>query len=297
MKKALLCVLTLICIIGIFTLSGCKSGGEKKLDEKSEIVSVSLTLNDGYTTELNKDDCEFIKEQILSLGEFVDDSKILVAKKWDYEYDYLFKVTFTKKKLFKKTETTLYYRFGTTGIYTDSGGKKSERRFENEWTYLTAVGARRITDTTDERAAAIRARMDGGIGYAPRAYGGTTDERAAAIRARMDGLVSAERTARYEKIKQSFSNSGYSVRELDETELFSFENPFETGTYLVPDASAGFEASKSEGGSFRVYFCDAKTAKKLCDTLYSSYSSYSDVFFGVCTDPDSIGILKEVFAI
>lgn len=271
MKKALLCVLTLICIIGIFTLSGCKSGGEKKLDEKSEIVSVSLTLNDGYTTELNKDDCEFIKEQILSLGEFVDDSKILLASRWDYEYDYLFKVTFTKKKLFKKTETTLYYRFGTTGIYTDSGGKKSERRFENEWTYLTAVGARRITDTTDERAAAIRARMD--------------------------GLVSAERTARYEKIKQSFSNSGYSVRELDETELFSFENPFETGTYLVPDASAGFEASKSEGGSFRVYFCDAKTAKKLCDTLYSSYSSYSDVFFGVCTDPDSIGILKEVFAI
>lgn len=271
MKKTLLCVLTLICIIGIFTLSGCKSGGEKKLDEKSEIVSVSLTLNDGYTTELSKDDCEFIKEQILSLGEFIDDSKILVASKWDYEYDYLFKVTFTKKKLFKKTETTLYYRFGTTGIYTDSGGKKSERRFENEWTYLTSVGARRITDTTDERAAAIRARMD--------------------------NLVSAERTARYEKMKQSFSNSGYSVRELDETELFSFENPFEPGTYLVPDASAGFEASKSEGGSFRVYFCDVKTAKKLFDTLNGACSCYSDVFFGFSRDSSLVPFLKEVFDI
>lgn len=269
MKKALLCVLTLICIIGIFTLSGCKSGGEKKLDEKSEIVSVSLTLNDGYTTELNKDDCEFIKEQILSLGEFVDDSKILVAKRWDYEYDYLFKVTFTKKKLFKKTETTLYYRFGTTGIYTDSGGKKSERRFENEWTYLTAVGARRITDTTDERAEAIRTRMD--------------------------SVVSGERRARYEEIKRAFQSNGYSVRDLAEEELFSFDNPFEPDTFLVPDAKFGFEAVNSAtGDSCRLFYCDAENAEKMFNSLGGNYSCYSDVFFGFCYNASTLPFLKEV---
>ena len=108
--------MTLICIIGIFTLSGCKSGGEKKLDEKSEIVSVSLTLNDGYTTELNKDDCEFIKEQILSLGEFVDDSKILVAKKWDYEY---------KFRKGGKTLCAFYFKNNTLGFMIIFG--KDER--------------------------------------------------------------------------------------------------------------------------------------------------------------------------
>lgn len=271
MKKTLLCVLTIICIFALIALPACKSGGEKKLDEKSEIVSVSLKLNDGYTTVLNEADGEFIKEQILSLGEFIDDSKILVASKWDYEYDYTFKITFRQKKLFKTTETVLYYRFGTTGIYTDSSGKITERRFDNEWTFLTSVGARRIADTTDERAAAIRERMD--------------------------SAVASERKARYDEMKQVFSDYGYSVRELGGNELFSFENPFETGTFLVPDASAGFEAKKSESDCFYVYYCDVKTAKKLFDTLNGACSCYSDVFFGFSRDPSLVPFLKEVFDI
>lgn len=270
--KKFFTVVCLICMLaGAMTLSACGFDSPTSLEDDSQITAIKLIYNDGYAVDLSESDIAFIKEQILSVPDFQADSKILVQSRWEFEFDYTFRITTMRKQFFKKVKTEFVYRFGTTGIYTDGSGKESKTRYENEWTYYTVVNSRRIANTTDDRAAAIRERLD--------------------------AIVNGERQSKYDAIKSQFISEGFTLRELNGAELVSFPDPNSESAFIVVGAIQGFEAVKeSTYESYKIYYTTVENAKDAYYELSGTNCRHNDVFFGYGFIADNDSILNRIFA-
>lgn len=271
MKRFFAFMCMVFMLAGAMTLSACGFDSPTSLEDDSQITAIKLIYKDGYTVDLSENDIAFVKEQILSVPNFEADSKILVQNKWKFEFDYTFRITAIRKQLFKKVETEFLYRFGTTGIYTDGSGKESKTRFENEWTYYTIANSRRIANTTDERAAAIRDRLD--------------------------AIVNGERQRKYDWMKSEFLSNGFELRELNGAELVSLPDPNNEDEYIHVGATKGFEAVKtSTYENYKIYYTTVENAKKAFDRLSGTDCRKNDTFFGYGFIAGTDNILHRLFA-
>lgn len=266
MKKRLLIFCVVVVVISVcVSFSACRFDSATSLEKDSEIKAVELIYKDGYTIQLDKEGADYIANTIKAIPEFSQDSKILVNNRWEYEYDYTFRITFMRKQFFKKVETTIAYRFGTTGIYTDNSGKQNKRYFENEWTY-TVAGARKIADTDKEKSKEVRAYLD--------------------------NLASTQREDKFSQIKKTFLDEGYTLRDLEGAELNIVSRP-DSDEFISLYASKGFEAN-NEKGTYYVYFADREKAEDF-KAQFSAFGGYSnDVFCGYGSQ-DGKALISKLF--
>ena len=118
MKKTALAALCLILSLCALALTACDSASDR-INEDSEILSVSVTAADGFTFELDDAQTEFVTSVLLRTSEFESDPKTSIIG-WEFAYDYKIRFTVLKRKfLFKKEEQTLSYAFGTTKSRTN----------------------------------------------------------------------------------------------------------------------------------------------------------------------------------
>lgn len=271
MKKIVLATLLAVLTVCAFTLTAC-NGDSDRLNEDSEIISATVTALDGYKFELNAEQASFVADKILRAGEFESDSRTsLVGWEFDYDYRLTFKVM-KKKFLFKKEEESVSYAFGTTKTRTDLTDTQHTMYCENEWTSFSSLtGSRSIAESDEENAAAVRQMLE--------------------------GIIGSERQQRYDAIKAQFVAEGFTVRDLSDNELMTIPNPSEAGTFVVVDATQGFEASKeSTGESFKIFYTTVEKAKNVYGKFFGKNCRKDDAFVGcgTITQPDSI--LDRVFA-
>lgn len=101
MKKTALAALCLILSLCALALTACDSTSDR-INEDSEILSVSVTAADGFTFELDDAQTEFVTSVLLRTSEFESDPKTSIIG-WEFAYDYKIRFTVPKRKfLFKR---------------------------------------------------------------------------------------------------------------------------------------------------------------------------------------------------
>lgn len=261
------------CLLG---MTACHFDSNVNLEDDSKVKAVTVEYADGAEIELDRQDIDIVIGDIKrNLDNFQSDSKILVNKKWEYEYDYVFKITAVRRVMLSKKDITLVYRFGTTGIYTDGNGKKSRTRYDKEWTHLIA-GARWICDATDSNAEAIRTRME-------------------ALKAEHDAAKNEAYEKNYNDMMSLFEDRGYTVRNLEEYEL-SYLVDLKTNEYVWLNAKKAFEATDTDTGDcYKVYWSNEKDAKEAVLHFGNEVSSQHGVFFGYSLSSHA-SPMKDVFS-
>lgn len=277
MKKFLCVFIALAICLTCFTgMTACHFDSNVNLEEDSQVKAVTVKYADGTEIELGKEDIEVVIGDLKkNLDKFQSDSKILVNKRWEYEYDYVLKIKAVRRVMLSKKDITLEYRFGTTGIYTDSNGKKSQTRYDNEWTHLIA-GARWICNTEQAGADAIRARLD-------------------ALKAQYDVAQKEVYEEKYGEMINLFEKRAFTVRELEQHELSYLADP-ETDEYIWLNAEKGFEAADTVNGDrYIVYWSNEEDVKEAFLHFGREFSIMQGVFFGYSYSSYTTP-LTEVFA-
>lgn len=254
MKKYIVMVLVCSILISCLGLCACKWDKVNGLEEDSEVTSIKVIYQDGFEYDMTPQEIDFIVSEIKSLGEFTQDSKLIVNNKWSYDYEYTFKLNVKRRQFLKKVDTTMTYHFGTLGTYTDGSGKETQTNYELEWTLMSTASTRKIVNTSEEKASAIRQTLD--------------------------SIAKNIRDKQYENIKSRFVNLGFMVTELQGNELQSVWHS-QKDTYIDANASSGFEANNPDTGEqYFVYFSNTETAKEFAMSFNGYNSKYYDVFCG-----------------
>lgn len=268
MKKVLLVILIAVLAACAVMLTACNRDSDR-IDEDSEIVSVTVTAKDGYKFELNSDQIAFVADEIMRAGEFEKDVKTSVVG-WEFEYDYKFSFkVLVKKFLFKKEEKTLTYALGTTKTRTDIMDEQHKGYYKEEWTnFSTMTGSRTIAESTEEGAAAVYELLE--------------------------GIIAAERQQKFDAMKAQFVAEGFELRELTQDEL---NGMYVSDEYLFIGAQQGFEATReSTGESYEIFYTTVDKAKDVYGVFHGKDCRYNDVFVGCGAIPQADSILDRVFA-
>lgn len=277
MKKVFVGVIVITVLICMLGLTACHFDSNVTLEEDSQIKAVTVKYADGVEIELEQSDIDLVIGEIKSnLDNFRSDEKILVNSKWDYEYDYTFNIKAVRRVMFSKEDINLTYRIGTTGIFTDSSGKKSETRYENEITYLVA-GARWICDGKESAIKNIRERLD-------------------SLKADYDAQVLAAKEKQYLDFKDALVQNGYTVTDLTESQLLSHIDAY-SGESFYLNASKGFMATKYiDGYMDESYFY--WSTKELVDKIPANliaFQNYLDNGEYFAWTSGNSAVFKELF--
>ena len=268
MKKTALAALCLILSLCALALTACDSASDR-INEDSEILSVSVTAADGFTFELDDAQTEFVTSVLLRTSEFESDPKTSIIG-WEFAYDYKIRFTVLKRKfLFKKEEQTLSYAFGTTKSRTNALGEQISGHYETEWTSFSPLtGSRSIANSGSEDAAALHEFLE--------------------------GIIVSERQRKYDDIMAQFVDEGFAVNDLSGNDLLAI---FIGEEWVSVEAQQGFEAVReSTGESYRVFYTTVERAKKVYGFFHGINCRKNDAFvgYGDTMPPDSI--LERVFA-
>lgn len=268
MKKVLLVILIAVLAACAVMLTACNRDSDR-INEDSDILSVSVTAADGFTFELDEAQTDFLTSVMLRTSEFESDSKTSVIG-WEFAYDYKIRITVLERKfLFKKEEKVLSYAFGTTKTRTNALGEQISGYYDTEWTnFSTITGSRSIANSGSEDAAAVHEFFE--------------------------NIILSKRQQNYESMKAQFEAEGFELRDLPQNEISGM---YVEEEYIYLNAKQGFEATKqSTGESYRVYYVTVDKALEVYGAFHGKDCRKNDVFVGCGTIPQAGSILDRVFA-
>lgn len=225
MKKKILIIAILLCVVATCLFSACTFKQDDILSEKDTVKGITLIFADGISVELNEEEMTSLVSSIKRIGEMSYDINNTLQGQITWEYDYTFKLTVERKKfLFFKKERNEYYYFGTHVTHTNDKGETKNYDDNYEWCYLN-------------NSLKYTKRMD--------------DKQAVEFREKFDAINAELRKEKYDGIKDSFKNAGYTVSELTGDELDYVTN-YETEETVWVNASEGFFAVKGDE-AYRFY--------------------------------------------
>lgn len=228
MKKKILIIAILLCVVATCLFSACTFKQDDILSEKDTVKGITLIFADGISVELNEEQSKKVESAVKNLGELSYDANNLLQGQLDWKYDYTFKLTVERKKfLFFKKERTETYYFGTHLTHTDANGATKEYNDDYEWCYVN--NSLKYTKQTDK-------------------------QQAISFREYFDKINVQLRKDKYDGIKDKFESAGYAVSELTGDEL-SYVTNNETDETVWLNASEGFLAVKGDV-AYRFYLTD-----------------------------------------